>query len=71
MCARKRESLSGRRPTDVCGSRSLSEAVNPRRVKLHRSYTVEEAAMLFKVHKNTVRGWLKSGLETVEVVAPP
>jgi hypothetical protein len=40
--------------------------VNPRRVKLHRNYTVEEAAMVLKVHKNTVRGWLKSGLETVD-----
>jgi hypothetical protein len=40
--------------------------LNPRRVKLHRNYTVEEAAMLFKMHKNTVRGWLKAGLETVD-----
>ena len=33
--------------------------LNPRRVKIHRSYTVEEVAMLFRVHKNTVRAWLK------------
>jgi hypothetical protein len=40
--------------------------LNPRRVKLHRNYTVGEAARLFHVHKNTVRGWLGSGLESVD-----
>jgi hypothetical protein len=40
--------------------------LNPRRVKLHRNYTVEEAAMLFRVHRNTVRGWLKSGLQPID-----
>jgi hypothetical protein len=40
--------------------------LNPRRVKLHRNYTVGEAARLFHVHKNTVRGWLRSGLETID-----
>jgi hypothetical protein len=40
--------------------------LNPRRVKIHRSYTVEEAAMLFQVHKNTVRTWLKSGLQAID-----
>jgi hypothetical protein len=44
--------------------------VNPRRVKLHRNYAVEEVAMLFNVHKNTVRGWLKSGLEAVDERRP-
>ena len=35
--------------------------LNPRRVKLHRSYSVDEVARLFKVHKNTVRAWVKAG----------
>jgi hypothetical protein len=35
---------------------------NHRRVKRHRSYTVEEIASLFCIHKNTVRGWVKAGL---------
>jgi excisionase family DNA binding protein len=39
---------------------------DPRRVKIHRSYTVEEAANLLGVHKNTVRGWLKAGLPAVD-----
>jgi hypothetical protein len=35
-------------------------------VKIHRSYSVEEAARLFAVHKNTVRAWLKSGLQPID-----
>lgn len=35
---------------------------NHRRVKIHRSYVVEEIASLLGVHKNTVRRWVKSGL---------
>lgn len=37
-----------------------------RRVKIHPSYTVDEAARLFGVHKNTVRAWRKSGLQTID-----
>lgn len=37
---------------------------NPRLAKIHRNYTVEEAARLFGVHRNTVREWLKRGLPT-------
>lgn len=40
--------------------------LNPRRVKIHRTYTVEEAARLFAVHKNTARNWLKSGLQPID-----
>ena len=36
--------------------------INPRKAKLHRSYTVEEASCLFGVHRNTVRAWMKAGL---------
>ncbi len=39
---------------------------NPKRVKIHYSYTVEEIARTLGVHKNTVRGWLKTGLEAID-----
>lgn len=40
----------------------MARLINPNRAKIHRNYTVEEVALLFNVHKNTVRGWIKSGL---------
>jgi hypothetical protein len=40
--------------------------LNPRLVKINRTYTVEEIACLFGIHKNTVRVWLKSGLEPID-----
>src|SRR5512138_2533452 len=40
--------------------------LNARRVKVHRNYTVEEAAKLFGAHKNTVRNWLKEGLPKID-----
>lgn len=39
---------------------------NPRLAKIHRSYSVEEIARLFKVHKNTVRAWLRQGLQVID-----
>ena len=43
---------------------------NPRLVKIHRSYTVEEVAMLLGKHKNTVRNWVKDGLATIDDKRP-
>ena len=43
---------------------------NPRRVKIHRNYTVEEAACLLGVHKNTVRQWIKQGLPVIDNQRP-
>lgn len=39
---------------------------NYRLVKTNRSYTVEEIANTLGVHKNTVRGWVKSGLPAID-----
>jgi len=36
--------------------------LNPQRVKIHRSYSVEEAARLLGAHKNTIRNWIREGL---------
>ena len=43
---------------------------NHRLVKIHRNYTVEEIAKLFKIHKNTVRRWVKEGLATIDDKRP-
>lgn len=39
---------------------------NPKLVKIHRSYTVDEAATVCGVHRNTVRQWLKNGLTAID-----
>jgi Helix-turn-helix domain len=39
---------------------------NPRLVKGHRNYSVEEIARLFALHKNTVRNWLRQGLAVID-----
>ncbi len=43
---------------------------NPRLAKIHRSYAVEEAARLLKVHKGTIRHWIKQGLPTTDKQRP-
>jgi hypothetical protein len=43
---------------------------NFRLVKIHRSYSVEEIGRLFSVHKNTVRAWLKQGLDPIDKSRP-
>jgi hypothetical protein len=43
---------------------------NPRLAKIHRSYSVEEMAWLFKVHKNTIRSWFKLGLQPIDGQRP-
>jgi hypothetical protein len=43
---------------------------NPRLVKIHRCYSVEEIARLFGIHKNTVRAWLKQGLDAIDNSRP-
>jgi Helix-turn-helix domain len=39
---------------------------NPRLVKVHRNYSVEDIVRLFGLHKNTVRSWLKQGLAAID-----
>ena len=39
---------------------------NPRLIKMHRSYSVEEAALKLGVHKNSIRGWIKAGLPILD-----
>ncbi|MEZ5669890.1 MAG: helix-turn-helix domain-containing protein [Alphaproteobacteria bacterium] len=43
-----------------------SHRLDPRRVKLHLSYTIEEAARALGVHRNPIRNWVRAGLTTVD-----
>lgn len=43
---------------------------NPNLAKIHRSYTVEEAADLYDVFKGTVRNWIKAGLPVLDDKRP-
>ena len=55
----------------ICPSPALALTMGKRRpnwrlIKVHRNYTVEEAAGALHKHKNTVRTWLKAGLPTID-----
>lgn len=43
---------------------------NPKLAKIHRTYTVEEVARLYDVHRNTVRQWIKGGLPSMDNARP-
>jgi len=43
---------------------------NPRLAKIYRGYSVEEVSRLFRVHKNTVRNWLRQGLRAIDEQRP-
>lgn len=44
--------------------------VDPRRIKLHRTYTVQELAACCHVHRNTVRHWQARGLQPLDDARP-
>ena len=44
--------------------------IDARRIKIHRNYTISEAADRLGVHKNTVQHWLKSGLSHIPEPRP-
>ncbi len=48
----------------------MQKRLNPNLAKIHRNYSVEEIALLFGAHKNTVRGWLKNGLPVCNTQRP-
>ena len=41
-----------------------------RRVKIHRNYTIAEAAVLLGAHKHTVSRWIAAGLPTTDARRP-
>jgi nitrate/TMAO reductase-like tetraheme cytochrome c subunit len=44
--------------------------IDPRRIKIHGNYTVEEAAKVIGAHKNSVRLWIKQGLPKADERLP-
>jgi hypothetical protein len=56
------------RPAKPCpGGKAVGRhRLNPRLIKIHRNYTVDELGRTLKVHKNTVRAWVKHGLPTID-----
>lgn len=44
----------------------MNRRADIRRVKIHRTYTIDEVARVTGVHKNTVRQWIKKGLPTID-----
>ena len=47
-----------------------AKRINPRRAKLHWSYTAHELAERLGVGRNTVRHWIKGGLPIVDGTRP-
>jgi excisionase family DNA binding protein len=50
--------------------RAIRLRPHPRRVKQSVTYDVSEAARLLGVHRNTIRRWLKDGLEPIDARRP-
>jgi hypothetical protein len=48
----------------------MARPLNHRLAKIHRTYSVEEIGRIWKVHRNTVRHWIKQGLRTIDDKRP-
>jgi hypothetical protein len=44
--------------------------IDPRRIKIHYSYTVKDASDALGTHKNTIRHWIKQGLPITDEQRP-
>jgi helix-turn-helix protein len=44
--------------------------LNCRLAKIHRTYTVDDLSRLLTIHKNTVRNWLRQGLQPIDAQRP-
>ena len=44
--------------------------INPKLIKLHRTYSVVELARRLGVHKNSVRNWQTAGLQSIDTAKP-
>lgn len=50
--------------------RQVGKFPDPRKIRMHLSYTTAELAELLEVHEQTVRRWIKSGLPIVACGLP-
>jgi len=48
----------------------MAKKYNPNKCKINRNYTVSEIALLYEVHKSTVKAWLRRGLKRIDNQRP-
>ena len=48
----------------------MAKRYNPNRCKINRNYTLSEIAVLYGVHKSTVKAWLRRGLKRIDNQRP-
>ena len=48
----------------------MAKRYNPNKCKINRNYSISEIAVLYDVHKNTVKTWLKRGLKRIDNQRP-
>lgn len=44
----------------------MAKKLNSNKSKIHRSYTMEELAVLYSVNKRTVQNWIQNGLSVIK-----
>jgi IS30 family transposase len=48
----------------------MAKRYNANKCKINRNYSINEIALLYDVHKNTVKTWLKRGLKRIDNQRP-
>ncbi|WP_019029149.1 helix-turn-helix domain-containing protein [Colwellia piezophila] len=48
----------------------MAKRYNPNKCKINRNYTISEIALLYEVHKSTVKAWLRKGLIKIDNKRP-
>lgn len=48
----------------------MAKRYNPNKCKINRNYSISEIAVLYGVHKSTVKTWLRRGLKRIDNQRP-
>ena len=48
----------------------MAKRYNPNKCKINRNYSISEIALLYGVHKSTVKSWLRKGLKRIDNQRP-